>query len=541
MVVLSIGVLTKSGRILLARQFVPISRQRIESLYNSFPKLLNTDVQHTFIETEQVRYVYQLIDDLYGIIITNKNSNIMEDLDTLQLISKLVPEYCGSTNENDVAYNSFELCSAFDELISIGYRESVTLNQIHTFTEMDSHEEKLQKIIQESKINEAREQMKQRADNIERKKLEEKKFNSQLSNDMSYGSSSTRNNKKSFNSSSTYNNDTINTQPTYNNDTISPAANAHKPAVKHGAAVKGKGMSLSKSKKTTDEFLSTLAKEDSSISNIPIQLNTTNDANNIVDNKQTNQSAASALIQGEDAVSIIIDEKCIIELERDMTLKKMELKGEMKLQIYDPKYSHIIVHTNGMLRDSDGYKCRLHPKINKSAWSDSHELSLTDTSKSFPVGSDNALAVCKWRKQYIDDTSVPISFNIWPTTENGQSVMSCEYTMDHDELVLNNVHVNIPCRTQPNVSSCSGEWKYNKAHNILQWSIGIIDQNTNSGTIEFSVSECDSDTFYPINIEFNSTTSFSGIDITNVTTVNDNQDVKFVPHISFTPETYVID
>ena len=32
---------------------------------------------------------------MYLVLVTNKQSNILEDLDTLRLLSKVVPEYCG--------------------------------------------------------------------------------------------------------------------------------------------------------------------------------------------------------------------------------------------------------------------------------------------------------------------------------------------------------------------------------------------------------------------------------------------------------------
>lgn len=45
--------------------------------------------------------------------------------------------------ESDIVEQSFPLIFAFDEIVALGYRENVNLAQIRTFTEMDSHEEKV--------------------------------------------------------------------------------------------------------------------------------------------------------------------------------------------------------------------------------------------------------------------------------------------------------------------------------------------------------------------------------------------------------------
>lgn len=163
MVVLSAAITTKAGKALVARQFVEMSRLRTEGLLSAFPKLMGSGKQHTFVETENVRYVYQPVESLYLLLITNKGSNIVEDLDTLQMLSKLIPEYCSQISERGVAEAAFELVFAFDEVIQSGHKVNITLQGIRTNLEMESHEEKLHQMIRASKENEAREEMKRKA------------------------------------------------------------------------------------------------------------------------------------------------------------------------------------------------------------------------------------------------------------------------------------------------------------------------------------------------------------------------------------------
>ncbi|KAM7327598.1 hypothetical protein ACRRTK_013965 [Alexandromys fortis] len=65
MVLLATVVCRKAGKAIVSRQFVEMTRTWIEGLLAAFPKLMNTGRQHTFVETESARYVYQSMEKLH--------------------------------------------------------------------------------------------------------------------------------------------------------------------------------------------------------------------------------------------------------------------------------------------------------------------------------------------------------------------------------------------------------------------------------------------------------------------------------------------
>lgn len=146
-VVLAASICTRGGKAVISRQFREMQRSRIEALLASFPKLADSGTQHTTVEQDNVRFVYQPLDELYMVLITNRQSNILQDIDSLHLFAQVVSSICKSLDEREILRNAFELLSAFDELVTLGYRENLTLSQIKTFLDMESHEERIQEII----------------------------------------------------------------------------------------------------------------------------------------------------------------------------------------------------------------------------------------------------------------------------------------------------------------------------------------------------------------------------------------------------------
>lgn len=155
MVAMSVVISTKTAKLIFARQFVPITRRELEEYVVQFSRGIDSCKDITHFESDKVRYLFIPIDAFFLVLITSKNSNIIEDTEILKLIYRLVQDVCGSIDYNSVTLNAFELMIGVDDIVCLGYRNGVNIAQVKQFMQMESLEEKefkRRKLEQEKKV-----------------------------------------------------------------------------------------------------------------------------------------------------------------------------------------------------------------------------------------------------------------------------------------------------------------------------------------------------------------------------------------------------
>ena len=202
MAALSVVICNKSARIVFARQFFNISRMDLEEYIVQFSRGVDSCKEITHFESDKVRYIFIPIESLYLILITTKNSNIIEDTEILKLIYRLIQDLCNQINSDSIVKNAFEIMLGIDDIVTLGYRNSVTLGQIKQYLQMESIEEqefKRKKREQEEKVKKELAEKGREFD----KQRREKKFNSDAisSSSFNFQDDTNKDNEKENNSS----------------------------------------------------------------------------------------------------------------------------------------------------------------------------------------------------------------------------------------------------------------------------------------------------------------------------------------------------
>ncbi|AQK40422.1 Coatomer subunit delta [Zea mays] len=391
MVVLAASIVSKSGKALVSRQFVDMSRIRIEGLLAAFPKLVGTGKQHTYVETENVRYVYQPIEGLYLLLITNKQSNILEDLDTLRLLSKLVPEYSPSLDEEGICKTAFEIIFAFDEAISLGNKENVTVQQVKQYCEMESHEEKAHKLMMQTKINETKDLMKKRANELDKMRMERGKLDK--------GGYSSISGPRVI-------------EKTFSDMSISGSGLGGLSTDMDSFASKPKGKT-----QKTNQFLESLKAE----------------GEVILEDVQPSAVSTRSSALPSDPVTVTIEEKLNVVVKRDGGINNFDVQGTLALQVLNDTDGFIQLQIES--QDIPGLSFKTHPNINKDLFNSQQILGAKDPNRPFPSGQ-NETPLVKWRIQGMDESSLPLSELSTSARVCCLSIFPCANRLDSRNSVL---------------------------------------------------------------------------------------------------------
>ncbi|EJD03484.1 uncharacterized protein FOMMEDRAFT_82189, partial [Fomitiporia mediterranea MF3/22] len=539
-VVLAASICTKAGKPVISRQFREMTRARIESLLASFPKLIPAGSQHTSIETPEVRYVYQPLEELYILLITNKASNILQDIDTLHLFARVVSDMCRSAEEREILRNAFELLGAFDEIVSLGYREQINLMQVRNVLEMESHEEKIQEIIARNKEAEAKEELKRRAKQLEMQRREQQRraaAGGGVGGGSGFGGGMGSGGMGGYSP-----------VPRYEAPSPQPARTSSPAQISLRApAFKGSGMKLG-SKKKTAELLDALGGE-AIIPQEELSAPAT-PAIPAPDPSSVISARGSLPAVTPEGVHVVIKEHVSLQLLREGGLKSMEVKGDMNLQVSDPAQSKVKLALAPISSDFNtgaggDLQFKQHPNVAKFAPTGDKVVALKDPSRAFPVGQ--SLAVLKWRYAGKDESLVPLSINCWPTPSNdGTCEVNIEYELENDKLALHDVVISIPLPTgsYPTVSQHTGTWSLNASTHSLDWSIPLIsssdEEESRTGTLEFAVGGDDASTFFPVRVAFLAQGSLVGMGVENVSLVESGESIEFSQDVSIEADEYVV-
>ncbi|KAK6077183.1 Coatomer subunit delta [Seiridium cupressi] len=514
MVVLAASICTRGGKAVLSRQFREMPRSRIEALLASFPKLADTGTQHTTVEQDNVRFVYQPLDELYMVLITNRQSNILQDIDSLHLFAQVVSSTCKSLDEREILKNAYELLSAFDELVTLGYRENLTISQIKTFLEMESHEERIQEIIARNKELEATEERKRKAKQLEMQRKE-----------------SARSGRAGVPRTPVYPTYTPPSRPTPTDTYDSYEAEKNKTTLKT-TTMKGKGMQLGKKSKTTDMFERVRGDMGTDVDDSPLVP--------IASPAPVAEPAAprASTTLDRDAIHVTVNESISAKLSKEGSVNSLSVSGDLTLRVSDPSLTKIKLALSAT--PSHGAQFRTHPNVDKAAFNGSKTIQMSNVARGFPV--NNAVGVLRWRASpKVDDPSaVPIQFTVWVNKgSEGNYGLTVEYELTGGE-ELRDVSVTIPYSTsEPSVSSFDAQ--YEVSGDSLEWTIGTVTPDEPSGSFEFEAQADGEEEFFPMQVRFSKTTPFIDVDVLSVALIEENEEVTFSKDIRSVADSYVVE
>lgn len=540
MVVLSASILAGSGsKALVSRQFVEMSRMRVEGLFAAFPKLISHSKQDTFVETDTVRYIYQPLENqIYLLLITTKSSNIVEDLGTLRLLAKVVPDVAGGLHESSINEHAFELIFAFDEVLTAGgYKEDITISAVQSNLLMDSHEEKMQLLIEEKKKETARKAMEEKANEIKKRQMENLKAN--IMNGMG-----SENGLRSTGSMEGFGGGGHKPSPGYEgfgSDSSSLAYLSYRDPLKtkesepedkpHASPKTTFSLGKGNKNKHKDNIMALMAAEDN------FSLRSANKSTTIVGMAP----AVDALPMPSTPLSLLLEEKISVSMNREGGVESCEVKGTLLLTANADSGTMASVSVNKtafLSKCTNNWTFATHPKVSKPDY-EKQGILILKGGKALPL--NRAVGVLKW--SYHGEDACPLTINCWPEDEGtGSMNVNIEYGLTRLDMTMHNVNILVPVGTinEPVIESIDGNYKFDAISGVIYWHHDVIDTDNKTGSLEFSIAGSNIDVFFPVQINFKSESLLCPIEVTAVKSSGNGFPIPNNLSKSVVPENYQV-
>lgn len=492
MVVLAASICTRGGNPVISRQFRDLSKERVTGLLQNFPSLLSSasNSQHTSVEDDNVRYVYRPMEEYYVVLITNKHSNILQDIESLNLFTKVINSILRTVDEREIFDNCFELLSAFDEIVTLGYKENLESRQIMEFLEMDSHEERIQEIIDRNKEMEASEASKRKAVELKMKELSRKHLAEFGVSSQDFGYQQQQQQPIA---------QPVQQQYSYEE----PVQQHHQPAsTRRGGLQLGK-KSTSVHADIQQPLLVQQQQRPSPAMERPAAV-------------VTPQKPAIT----NNGILLTLNEKYSAQITREGEISQAEVKGDLQVRINDSEmaFVKILMGEKPVANSSITTTFKTHPNVDKKLFNDSNIIALKDQSKPFPSNDQN-LGVLRWRSTLKSNESsglLPIILTTWVNNNNDGTIgLTFEYEVNTGKLI-DEVAIVIPI-----VNGSLESSDYDNA--MMQFTDdGIILQLSDllenpSGSIEMLAREVDDEeALFPMEVQFETTKNVSEMELDGV-------------------------
>ena len=137
--IVSILIVNKDGKIILCRAFISITKSDIHTFTSFFIRNINKNLETNIFESLNHRYIFISLnsDNMYLILITTINSNIIQDNKILKICHRIIQDCCkGGIKEENIKKNWIKIIMNLDEMSNNGLIQNDNYGDIHTKVEM---------------------------------------------------------------------------------------------------------------------------------------------------------------------------------------------------------------------------------------------------------------------------------------------------------------------------------------------------------------------------------------------------------------------